>query len=130
MGKYLIDTDVLIDHLRGEEKALHFLKQLNLQKSQIFYSVISKAEIYSGIMPDEEEDVALLFKSMNEVPIDREIAEISGRYKKMFFASHGLLLPDALVAASAKRVGATLITLNKRHYPMRDIEIQIPYGKK
>jgi len=130
MGKYLIDTDVLIDHLRGEEKALHFLKQLNLQKSQIFYSVISKAEIYSGIIPDEEEEVSLLFRSMNEVPIDGEIAEISGRFKKMFFASHGLLLPDAFVAASAKRVGATLITLNKRHYPMRDIEIQIPYGKK
>ena len=130
MERYLIDTDVLIDHLRGEEKAVRFLKQLRPQKAFIFCSVVSKAEIYSGIMSDEEEEVSLLFRSMNEVPVDGEVAEAAGRYRKKFYASHGLLLPDALIAASAKRAGAVLVTLNKRHYPMVDIEIQIPYGKK
>lgn len=129
MIKYLIDTDVIIDHLRGEEKAGHFLKQSVSKDVLICYSVITKAEIYSGIMQDEEEEVRLLFESMNEIPIDGKIAEDAGRYRKIFYSSHGLFLPDALIAASAKRAGATLITLNKRHYPMKNIGVQIPYGK-
>lgn len=80
-------------------------------------------------MQGEEEDVAILFRSMSEVPIDGRVAEDAGRYRKIFYSSHGLFLPDALIAASAKRAEATLITLNKKHYPMKDIEIQIPYTK-
>ena len=59
-----------------------------------------------------------------------EIAVDAGKYRNKFYSSHGLLLPDALIAASAKKVGAILITLNKRHYPMKDIKIQVPYRKK
>jgi hypothetical protein len=129
MTAYLIDTDVLIDHLRGLEKAYRFMKEIESRESAVFYSVISKAEIYSGIMPEEEESVASLFEAMGEVPVDGRVAEDAGRYRKAFLASHKLLLPDALIAASTKRVGAILITLNKKHYPMEDIEIQIPYKK-
>ena len=129
MTAYLIDTDVLIDHLRGVEKAYRFMQEIESRESAVFYSVISKAEIYSGIMPEEEESVASLFEAMGEVPVDGRVAEDAGRYRKAFLASHKLLLPDALIAASTKRVGAILITLNKKHYPMEDIEIQIPYKK-
>jgi hypothetical protein len=127
---YLIDTDVLIDHLRGEEDAWNFLKESGQKEGALFYSVISKAEVYAGIRPDEEEQVALLFQSMNEVPVDGKIAEDAGRYSKKFSSSHGLLLPDALVAASAKGIGAVLVSLNKKHYPMKDVEVQVPYTKK
>ena len=37
---------------------------------------------------------------------------------------------NARIAASAKKAEAVLITLNKKHYPMKDIKIQIPYRKK
>ncbi|MFP3869853.1 MAG: type II toxin-antitoxin system VapC family toxin [Syntrophobacteria bacterium] len=129
MDRYLIDTDVLIDHLRGEKQALNFLKQIAAEGSFVSYSVIGKAEIYSGIQPEEEEAVSRLFKSMREVPVDGEVAELAGRYRKHFYASHGLLLPDALVAASAKKIEATLVTLNKKHFPMDDIVIRVPYRK-
>jgi hypothetical protein len=130
MKRYLLDTDVLIDHLRGEEKAHQFLGQLTPETSLVFYSVISKAEIYSGVRPNEEKDVVFLFKSMNEVPVDGKTAEDAGKYRREFLATHGLLLPDALIAASAKSVQAALITLNKKHYPMGDVQIMVPYGKK
>jgi predicted nucleic acid-binding protein len=41
----------------------------------------------------------------------------------------GILLPDALVAASAKQNDAVLVTLNGKHYPMKDIEVMVPYTK-
>jgi len=129
MKAFLIDTDVLIDHLRGEEKARRFLQQWKPPEASLHYSVMSKAEIYSGVMPDEEEKVSFLFRSMNEVPVDGKVAEDAGRYRKAFLSSHKLLLPDALIAASAKRAGAILVTLNQKHYPMKDIEVRIPYKK-
>ena len=129
MKAHLIDTDVLIDHLCGEEKARRFFKESISQEASLYFSEISKAEIYSGIMPDEEERVSFLFRSMNEVAVDGKVAEDAGRYRKAFLASHKLLLPDALIAASAKRAAAVLITLNQKHYPMKDLEVRIPYKK-
>ncbi len=97
MMRYLIDTDVIIDHLRGEEKAHSFLKQSLLRNTTLYYSVISKAEIYSGVMQGEEEDVAILFRSMSEVPIDGRVAEDAGRYRKIFYSSHGLFCRTPLL---------------------------------
>ena len=129
MKRCLIDTDVIIDHLRGEEKARDFLKMIKAEEADIFYSIITKAELYSGVRPKEEVKVIGLLSSMKEVNIDGEIAVSAGRYRKKYHASHGLLLPDALIAASAKITEAVLVTLNKKHYPMKDIQIQIPYEK-
>lgn len=130
MERCLIDTDIIIDHLRGEEKARDFLRQTKSEETDILYSVITKAELYSGVRQKEEEKVSYLLRSIEEVRIDGEIAIHAGRYRNKFYASHGLLLPDALIAASAKKVGATLVTLNKKHYPMQDIKIQVPYHKR
>ena len=130
MKRFLIDTDVIIDHLRGEKEARDFLKQIKSIEADILYSVITKAELYSGVRSKEEEKVALLLSSMGEVGIDGEIAVDAGRYRNKFYASHGLLLPDALIAASAKKIDAVLITLNKKHYPMKDIKKQVPYSKE
>ena len=44
MKRYLIDTDVIIDHLRGERKARDFLKQIK-EEADILYSVMTKAEL-------------------------------------------------------------------------------------
>ena len=129
MERYLVDTDVIIDHLRGEENARDFLKRMKEEDAEILYSVITKAEIYAGLHPREEEEVKRLLRSMDEVGVNGEIAENGGRYKNKFHASHGLLLPDALIAASAKRIGAILVTLNRKHYPMKDIKIKVPYQK-
>jgi len=130
MNRYLIDTDVIIDHLRGMELAKNFLWKIRSEEAGILFSVITKAELYSGVRPKEEKKIAGLLESMEEVPIDGEIAVIAGRYRKRYHASHGLLLPDALIAASARETGTVLVTLNKKHYPMKDIKILTPYEKK
>ena len=130
MKRYLIDTDIIIDHLKGVERARDFLKQIKTEEAEILYSVITKAELYAGIRSKEEENMAALLGSMKDVGIDGEIATAAGRYKNKYHASHGLLLPDALIAASAKHMGAVLVTLNKKHYPMRDITIKTPYSNE
>ncbi len=46
MKRFLIDNDVIIDHLRGEEKARSYLRQIKSEHSDVLYSVITKAELY------------------------------------------------------------------------------------
>jgi predicted nucleic acid-binding protein len=127
--RYLIDTDILIDHLRGETKARDFLKEAKIQGGELCYSVIAKAELYAGLRRSEEGSLSALLAGMDEVVIDGDVAVMAGRYKSMFQRSRGILLPDALVAASAKQTDAVLVTLNGKHYPMKDIEVMVPYTK-
>lgn len=44
-----------------------------------------------------------------------------------FLKSHGLNMADAAIAASAKYIGASLYALNEKHFPMRDIDVIVPY---
>lgn len=67
-----------------------------------------------------------LFLVLNPVPLTAEVGRKAGRYLKSYARSHGVELADALVAATAFSNNMPLWTLNKRHYPMRDIRFFSP----
>lgn len=124
---YVIDSDVLIDHLRGYQQALDLMDSLLLDGAQVAFSVISEAEIYSNVHPGEEAGVRALFESLVRLDVTGEIARKAGEYRTQYYRSHGLLLPDALIVATAVVHGADLVTRNARHYPMMDCKIVVPY---
>lgn len=123
----MLDSDVLIDHLRGEQAAWDFVDKLLLDGAEVCFSVISEAEIFSNVRSGEEPRIEALFASLTRLPVDMAVARAAGQYRQQFRASHGLLLPDALIAATAYVYRATLATRNIRHYPMRDIQVLVPY---
>lgn len=124
--KCLIDTDVLIDYLRGLPQAVEFLRSLG---GSICFSTITVAEVYCGVKGnDEEEKIKELFVRVPVVPVDLSIAREAGRLVAAYHKSHKLSLPDALIAASCLQTGASLQTLNVRHYPMF-AGLSPPYGK-
>ena len=125
MSPVLFDTDVLIDHLRGEIQAQGLLKKL--KKKHVFViSVITVAEIEAGIYETERETVEEFLSFFEFSPITEEIAKKAGAYKRMFHRTHRLLLPDALIAATSFEMKIPLYTLNLRDYPMKDISIVCP----
>lgn len=112
----LVDTDVLIDFLRGDDGAVSFIYE---NSPHIILSPIVIAELYAGVKGDVELSVLNSFISFfRVVPIDSEIAKAGGLYKRDFGRSHGVGLADALLAATAERENAELKTLNVKHYPM------------
>lgn len=123
----LIDSDVLIDHLRKERKALDFLAAEIEEGSLLFISVISRTEILAGMKSGEEEAVKSLFELMKPVDIDVTIADKAGEYLRKFSKSHALNIGDAVIAATSHEMTLKLITKNVKHYPMKDIEIVPPY---
>ena len=112
----LLDTDVLVDFLRGYSKALAFV---NAQSDRIILSSIVVAELFSGVKGDAEQVVLEDFISLFRViPVDAEIATTGGLYKRDYARSHGVGLADAILAATAESENAELKTLNTKHYPM------------
>lgn len=124
----IVDTDVLIDCLRGRPEAAAFIKQV-LVEGELAISVISVAELEAGIRDGERAALDAFLGLMQRYPVSEAIARTAGTYVRSFAKSHGVLLPDALIAATAHHHGGSLATLNHKHYPMRDISVQLPYPK-
>jgi predicted nucleic acid-binding protein len=120
MKNILIDTNILIDFLRGKEKAREFLLSV-AEESTLYCSVITVAEIYAGMREEEKEKTDDLLDSLNIVEINRAVAEKAGEYKYQIRRQH-LELDDCMIAASAFYVKTLLVTGNGKHYPMPDIE--------
>lgn len=121
----LIDTDIIIDHLRGVGNFSTIIDDESNNKCHI--SVISMAEVYSNLFPNEYEVVEMLLSVLKIVNLDSIIAKLAGNYRMKFYRSHGLKLPDAIIAATAKITETILVTKNLKHFPMDDIQKIKPY---
>ena len=112
----LLDTDILVDFLRGYSKAVAFI---NAQSARVILSAIVVAELYAGVKGEAEQIVLDNFVSIfRVVPVSAEIAKVGGLYKRDFGKSHGVGLADAILAATAEAENAEFKTLNRKHYPM------------
>jgi|SRR3989338_4109067 len=128
MKKWLFDTDVLIDYLRGLAPAVNFL-EAKFEKVDAYISVITIAELYAGVKEGQERQILENFLNIFEVvTLNQDIACIGGIYRRDYVKSHQVGLADALIAASSKYLDATLISLNKKHFPMLK-NILVPYKK-
>ena len=122
----IIDTDVLIDYLRGESRALDYLEG---QRGALRVSCLTLAELYVGVREGaEREALARLEGLLEPVEVDRDIAVHGGLFRRDYGKSHGTGLIDALIAASALATHSSLVTLNARHFPML-ADVIVPYRK-
>ena len=112
MAKYLIDTTLLVDHLRGDLRSYSFLKQ-----NRPAISHVTVAELVQGT----SSKVSLKFvdqaiKDLETIPISESISSQALKFQKNFFHSHNLQLLDALIAATAIENKLTLVTANTKHF--------------
>ncbi len=113
----LFDSTILIAHLRGDERATRLL--VEAVDGGALASVISRTEIEGGMRSGERGDVARLFDGLDLVPVTDAVARRAGAHLRAHRRSHpGIDLADYLIAASAEEAGATLVTLNVKHFPM------------
>jgi len=104
LAKYLVDTDVFVDHLRSGVR-------VPVPPGDSAYSSITRAELYSGRSTDEL-TVDTLLSAFEEIPVDRGIADAAGRIRR----SSDIALPDAIIAATAMAGRRQLVTRNDRHF--------------
>lgn len=124
MSKVLLDTDILIDILRGRATVRTFLFELT-DRAVPCCSVMSVAELYAGMRPEEKRVTDILLDALVVIPVGQEIAELAGRFKQRE-KSRRLELADCIIAATAFVEGATLATGNTKDYPMPEITVINP----
>jgi predicted nucleic acid-binding protein len=122
MTTVLVDSDILIEVSRGRNADI-VSRWIDLSSSDaaILYSPVSVAELWAGARPSEYDAIENLFGSMACAPIDSETGHQAGNYLRLFRRSHAVEIADALIAACAVEYGAELWTLNRKHYPMKDL---------
>lgn len=115
----LVDSDVLIAHLRGVEAAHAWLRAARRRTGRLHASVVSLVEVEGGMRSGERREVRALFQSMTLHDVDEPTARRAGQLMRQFRRSHpGIGLGDHLIAATALEGGLHLATLNLRHFPM------------
>lgn len=127
MNILLFDTNILIDHLKGKKEATDLLAKSAENKGLLSCSVISAIELKTGMRPEEENKLARFMMAFQKIGVTEKIADIAGTYMNLYRKSHGINMADAIIAATARSSGAKLYTLNRKHYPMTDIDIIKPY---
>ncbi len=126
MDKLLFDTDVLIEYLRGKDEAKAYIDTI---QDVIYISSITMAELYAGVRKGaESKRLESFIETFEVISLNKDIAKMGGLYRNQYNPSHGAGLADALIAASAKEIGAQVITFNIKHFPMLDNVIK-PYER-
>jgi predicted nucleic acid-binding protein len=104
LSQTLLDTDVLIDHLRGH-------RHLRLSDPKLQISVVTRCELFAGRNVDEP-TLRRTLNVLKEVSVTRAIAETAGSIRR----TTGIPVPDALIAATALEHEMALMTRNRRHF--------------
>ena len=120
----LIDTDVLIWYLKGNEKAYQVIEN----SSNFFISVVTYMELVQGMRNKNELNnlrKALHIWNAKILYISEEISSKAMFYVEQHFLSHSMQLADALIGATAIAYGRPVLTGNNKHYKvLKDLEIK------
>ena len=118
----LLDTTVLIDILcsRNDRRAL--LAELVTQGHKLSTAAINIAEIHAGMRPGEEEKREAFLTRLHCFPMTGETGRLAGSLRTRF-ARQGktLELPDMIVAATALEKRLTLMTDNRKDFPIPEL---------
>jgi predicted nucleic acid-binding protein len=117
---YLVDSDVLIAHLRGVEASRDWLRRQR-SAGPLAISAVSVTEITGGMRSGERREVWQLLSSFRVEPVTGPAAGRAGEFMRQYRRSHsGIGIADYLIAGTADVRGLQLATLNIRHFPMFD----------
>jgi predicted nucleic acid-binding protein len=120
----ILDTSVLVDHLRGSTSATEYLGSLSGRPS---CSAISRIEVVQGLRSSERRTADRLFALIAWIPLDESVARRAGDLGRRWRQSHPRIgVADLAIAATAEELGADLATRNLKHFPMFE-GLRAPY---
>ncbi|MCR5475269.1 MAG: type II toxin-antitoxin system VapC family toxin [Lachnospiraceae bacterium] len=109
--KYLCDTCILIDYLRGKEEIKNTLSKD--RTDGLGMSSITYMELMVGAFNKREiNTIKKAFADFEIVELSAAVSIKASKLIETYSKSHGLLIPDALIAATALEYNIPLYTAN------------------
>jgi predicted nucleic acid-binding protein len=120
----VIDTDILIWYMKGNEKAYKVIEK----SKNFFISVVTYMELVQGMRNKKELNNlrrALYIWDSKVLYISEEISVKAMFFVEQHYLSHSIHLADALIGATAITYGLPILTGNDNHYKMlKDMQIK------
>jgi len=111
----LCDTNVIIETLKGDEKTIKIMESIGLENIAI--SSVTVMELYFGALNKRElNKIKKHLKALNIVHFDNDVSELAVSMIESYSKSHGLQIPDAIIAATALSLEIKLFTLNLKDF--------------
>jgi len=122
-ARYLLDSGVLIRHLRGRSEAVRLLRGLG-KRERLAIATVTRLEIHAGMLPEEKYQTQKLLSRFVTYDLDADIADRAGDYIREYRAGGTTLsVPDAIIAATSIKHRLTLVTFNPKHFPMPSLSL-------
>lgn len=115
--KLVVDTSVLIDHLRGGKHSTVIFDRIEKQNAELFIPTIVIFELFSGKSAQDKSTahkITELIYDFKRIDLREEIAILAGELNRKI-GKH-ISPQDYIVAGSALLIGGTVLTLNIKHF--------------
>ncbi len=124
MATFLTDTNILIDVLANRRGHKELLARLVKEGNRLACCTVVVAELFAGIKPADSAKVDELVKLLTWYGSTPAVSKRAGQLR-FEYARKGvtLSLADTLIAATALENDLTLITENRKHFPMPELSV-------
>jgi len=113
---YLLDTTLIVQHVNGDPGAIRMVRRLFEETGDLYTCDVITCEALSGGSDEERGDSARLLDALEYLAIDPEAARWAGARCLELGRTSRRGVGDALIAATAWRLGATVVTRNRADF--------------
>jgi predicted nucleic acid-binding protein len=123
----IVDTDILIDAGRNVNEAINCLQQIE-QRLSVAVCIVTQMELIIGCRNNNElQSLEQFIKRFHVIRLNEQISDTAIDLLKRYRLSHGLLIADALIAATAIILDLSFVSKNQRDYRFIENLQLLPY---
>ena len=127
--KVVLDTSVIVDHLRGYEPAVDLIVELIEEEAEFVSSMVVRTEVLAGMRANEEKRTRAFLSLIEWDPVTEDVSDGAGALgRKHLRARSGIDTPDLVLAELAQRLGIDVLTMNVKHFKPMFPTIKAPYS--
>lgn len=123
--RYILDTTFAIDVLRDQRVAVDRFERLFLSGDDAYVTDVVVCELATGARPEDEPGLWAFIRAVEFVQPGPEVAAVAGRWRgQARRRGFTISVPDALIAATADALEATVITRNARDFEVLPVPVE------
>ncbi len=123
--RYVLDSTFLIDHLRSNAAALARLERMYIEGDDPIVTAVTTTEVWAGRKVEGDPAIEAFLRYFEYIHAGPSTARLAGEWRaKAREIGLTLKAPDAIIAATAFDLGATVLTRNVRDFELTPVRVE------